>query len=225
MPCSTHTLRSSSSRAALAAVGFGLGLALVAVSAAVLAIVPAERSGMAASTVNTSRMLGGVLAVAILGAIVNARLVSELTHKLAELGVPHAFRSLIINAVTHGGLPANAAAAAAANPIAAANLGLIAKVLTAADGGVRPRPPCRARRRRRDPARRRADCRGYGKERAIRRTASVSRAPDVAKFSRAKPFPSSPKLGPGESATRPRSRKAALGSSPRPSARQSSHAR
>ena len=39
---------------------------------------------------------------------------------------------MIINAVTHGGLPANAAAAAAANPIAAANLGLIAKVLTAA---------------------------------------------------------------------------------------------
>jgi EmrB/QacA subfamily drug resistance transporter len=119
--------------AALAAVGFGLGLALVAVTAAVLAIVPAERSGMAASTVNTSRMLGGVLAVAILGAIVNARLVSELTHKLAELGVPDAFRSLIINAVTHGGLPANAAAAAAANPIAAANLPLIAKVLTAAE--------------------------------------------------------------------------------------------
>jgi EmrB/QacA subfamily drug resistance transporter len=119
--------------AALAAVGFGLGLALVAVSAAVLAIVPAERSGMAASTVNTSRMLGGVLAVAILGAIVNARLVSELTHKLAGLGVPEAFRSLIINAVTHGGLPANAAAAAASNPIAAANLPLIAKVLTAAE--------------------------------------------------------------------------------------------
>jgi hypothetical protein len=119
--------------AALAAVGFGLGLALVAVTAAVLAIVPAERSGMAASTVNTSRMLGGVLAVAILGAIVNARLVSELTHKLAVLSVPPAFRSLIINAVTHGGLPANAAAAAAANPIAAANLPLIAKVLTAAE--------------------------------------------------------------------------------------------
>ena len=119
--------------AALAAVGFGLALALVAVTAAVLAIVPAERSGMAASTVNTSRMLGGVLAVAILGAIVNARLVSELTHKLAGLGVPEAFRSLIINAVTHGGLPANAAAAAAANPIAAANLPLIAKVLTAAE--------------------------------------------------------------------------------------------
>src|SRR6185437_12037569 len=73
---------------ALAAVGFGLGLALVAVSAAVLAIVPAERSGMAASTINTSRMLGGVLAVAILGAVVNHRLVGELSSKLGDLGVP-----------------------------------------------------------------------------------------------------------------------------------------
>jgi EmrB/QacA subfamily drug resistance transporter len=119
--------------AALAAVGFGLGLALVAVTSAVLAIVPAERSGMAASTINTSRMLGGVLAVAILGAIVNAKLVGELTHKLASLGVPDVFRSLIINAVTHGGLPANAAAAAASNPVAAANIGLIGKVLAAAE--------------------------------------------------------------------------------------------
>src|SRR5439155_285277 len=83
-------------------VGFGLGLALVAVSAAVLAVVPPERSGMAASTLNTSRELGGVLAVAILGAVVNGRLLTELTRKLNELGVPPAFHSLIINAVTHG---------------------------------------------------------------------------------------------------------------------------
>src|SRR5207248_2980945 len=94
--------------AVLALVGFGLGLALVAVSAAVLAVVPAERSGMAASTLNTSRELGGVLAVAILGAVVNGRLLSDLNRKLNELGVPKAFHSLIINAVTHGGVPANA---------------------------------------------------------------------------------------------------------------------
>ena len=119
--------------AALAAVGFGLGLALVAVTAAVLTIVPAERSGMAASTVNTSREFGGVLAVATLGAIVNAQLISELGHKLTALGVPQVFRSLVIDAVTHGGLPANAAAAAAANPVAAANLGLIGRVLKSAE--------------------------------------------------------------------------------------------
>ena len=118
--------------AALAVVGFGLGLALVAVTAAVLSIVPAERSGMAASTVNTSRQLGGVLAVAILGAVVNHRLVGELSSKLGDLGVPSIFQSLVLNAVTHGGLPANAQAAEASNPIAASHPGLLAKVLTAA---------------------------------------------------------------------------------------------
>ena len=122
--------------AALALVGFGLGLALVAVTAAVLAIVPAERSGMAASTVNTSRQLGGVLAVAILGAVINARLIDDLGSKLSALGVPGLFRSVIIHAVTGGGLPANAAAAAAANPLAAAaavaDPGLLGKVLDAA---------------------------------------------------------------------------------------------
>jgi EmrB/QacA subfamily drug resistance transporter len=118
--------------AALAGVGFGLGLALVAVTAAVLAIVPVERSGMAASTVNTSRQFGGVLAVAILGAVVNAQIVGELGRKLAELKVPEAFRSLVIDAVTHGGLPANAAGAAAANPIAAAYFSQIGPVIAAA---------------------------------------------------------------------------------------------
>lgn len=119
--------------AALAGVGFGLGLALVAVTAAVLAIVPAERSGMAASTLNTSRELGGVLAVAILGAVVNAQLVGELGRKLTDLGVSEAFRSLVVNAVTHGGLPANAVAAAAANPAVAANLGSLGAVLHSAE--------------------------------------------------------------------------------------------
>jgi EmrB/QacA subfamily drug resistance transporter len=119
--------------AVLAVVGFGLGLALVAVSAAVLAVVPPERSGMAASTLNTSRELGGVLAVAILGAVVNGRLLAELTRKLDELGVPKPFHSLIINAVTHGGVPANATEAAQSNPLVAANLGLVARVLSAAE--------------------------------------------------------------------------------------------
>src|SRR5260221_12877700 len=87
---------------------------------------------MTASTLITSRELGGVLAVAILGAVVNAQLVGDLGRRLTELGVPQASRPLVIGAVTHGGLPANAAGAAAANPIAAANFGVVARVLTAA---------------------------------------------------------------------------------------------
>jgi EmrB/QacA subfamily drug resistance transporter len=117
---------------ALAVVGFGLGLALVAVTASVLAIVPAERSGMAASTVNTSRELGGVLAVAILGAVINHRLVGELGHKLGALGVPADLQTLVVHSVTHGGLPADAALAILTNPIVAANPSVLGKILDAA---------------------------------------------------------------------------------------------
>ncbi len=119
--------------AVLAAIGFGLGLALVAVTAAVLAIVPAGRSGMAASTVNTSRMLGGVLAVAILGAVINGTLVGELGRRLVEMGAPKGFREIVINSITHGGLPANAVQAALTNPVVAANLKLIPAILSAAE--------------------------------------------------------------------------------------------
>jgi len=133
----SHLLHPHPSFAALAAVlavvGFGLGLALVAVSAAVLAIVPAERSGMGASTLNTSRELGGVLAVAILGAVINGRLVGDLGHKLVTMGAPKALREIVISSITHGGLPASAAQAALLNPVVAANLKLLPQVLSAAE--------------------------------------------------------------------------------------------
>jgi EmrB/QacA subfamily drug resistance transporter len=118
---------------ALAIVGVGFGLALVTVTAAALNIVPAERSGTAASTINTSRELGGVLGVAVLGAIVNSQLNASLTQQLKKLGIPQGFRGFIINAVTHGGVPASPEAAVQQNPAAAGNEAVVAKVIKAAE--------------------------------------------------------------------------------------------
>lgn len=87
----------------LVLVGAGLGVVMVAVTTAVLGVVPAERSGMAASAVNTSRELGAVAGVAILGAIINAQLTTNLLHKLAAIpGLPAAYRNEVIVAVTTG---------------------------------------------------------------------------------------------------------------------------
>jgi MFS family permease len=86
----------------LALAGFGLGMAMVAMTDTVLGVVPAERSGTAASTVNSSRELGGVFAVAVLGSVVNAQLTGGLERKLRQLGIPHNFQQLVVNAVTHG---------------------------------------------------------------------------------------------------------------------------
>lgn len=111
--------------------GLGFGMVLVTMTAAVLTLVPPERSGMAASTVNTSRELGGVFGVAVLGAVVNGQLTSGLAEKLAKLGIPANFRSIVIEAVTHGGVPSPSAAAA--NPRARGHEALVAKVLLAAE--------------------------------------------------------------------------------------------
>ena len=125
--------RSRRLAAALAVVGFGLGLALVAVTRRGARDRAAGAVGDGRLDAQHEPQLGGVLAVAILGAVVNGRLVGELKRKLDELGVPPASSTLIIDAVTHGGVPANAAQAAQSNPIVAANIGLVARVLAAAE--------------------------------------------------------------------------------------------
>jgi EmrB/QacA subfamily drug resistance transporter len=86
----------------LAIAGAGLGIVFVPVTSTVLSVVPARRSGMAASTTNTFRELGAVAGVSILGAIVNGQLTVDLTRRLTELHIPAAIRQLVINGVTTG---------------------------------------------------------------------------------------------------------------------------
>jgi len=116
---------------ALAIVGVGFGAALVTVTATVLGLVPPERSGTAASTVNTSRELGGVLGVAVLGAIVDAHLTSSLEHRLAEIGIPAGFRGFIVSAVERGQAPNSPSKVT--NPAARGHEALVAKVIDAAE--------------------------------------------------------------------------------------------
>ncbi|HUY05898.1 MAG TPA: MFS transporter [Acidimicrobiales bacterium] len=92
--------------ATLALAGFGFGLSVVPMTSVVLSEVPPAHSGMAASTTNTSRELGAVFGVAVLGALVNAHLNGDLTHRLKELRIPSNFISIIISAIETGSVPA-----------------------------------------------------------------------------------------------------------------------
>jgi EmrB/QacA subfamily drug resistance transporter len=92
--------------------GLGFGIALVPVTSAALTVVPPERSGMAASATNTSRELGAVIGVAVLGAVVDSKLTGELAVRLKALGLTPSFQSLVINAVSSGGLSSSAASKA-----------------------------------------------------------------------------------------------------------------
>jgi EmrB/QacA subfamily drug resistance transporter len=116
----------------LAIAGVGFGIALVTMTAAVLGLVPAEQSGMAASTVNTSRELGGVFGVAVLGAVVNAQLTTGLNEKLVKLHIPLLYRNVVIQFVTTGGNVADAEN----SPGVKGHARLIARVLTAAEGSA-----------------------------------------------------------------------------------------
>ncbi len=87
---------------ALALAGIGIGTTVVPVTSAVLAAVPAERSGMAASATNTSREIGAVTGVAILGSLMFSRLHVSLVTQMNHLHVAPIYQGLVINAIETG---------------------------------------------------------------------------------------------------------------------------
>jgi DHA2 family methylenomycin A resistance protein-like MFS transporter len=86
----------------LALCGVGIGLTTAPVVAASLDAVSDERSGLAAATVNVARELGGVVAVAGLGAVVVARLGADLLGRLLGLGVPGGRADVLVEALLRG---------------------------------------------------------------------------------------------------------------------------
>jgi EmrB/QacA subfamily drug resistance transporter len=86
----------------LALAGIGIGITVVPTTFAAVDSVPIDRVGMASSAVNTSREIGAVAGTAVLGAIVNASLVSHLNEQLDSLGLS-TLKGFVIPEVLHGG--------------------------------------------------------------------------------------------------------------------------
>ena len=118
--------------AALALTGIGIGATVVPITSAALSAVPPARSGMAASATNTSREIGALTGVAILGALVNAQLRSSLTSRLHHLGIPDTFQSIVIKAVETGGVPSSGNTNGAGGAEAAGEGKLVQEVIHAA---------------------------------------------------------------------------------------------
>lgn len=91
--------------AAMAVAGIGFGIAVVPLTSAVLSGVPAEHSGMAAAVTNTMRQVGSATGVAVLGALVNSYLTSELTTRMDQVGLPASLQPNAIDAVERGRIP------------------------------------------------------------------------------------------------------------------------
>jgi EmrB/QacA subfamily drug resistance transporter len=87
---------------ALALTGIGIGTTVVPITSSVLSAVPAERSGMAASAANTSREIGAVTGVAILGSLMFSQLYTSLTAQMNHLHVPAVYRGFVFSAIETG---------------------------------------------------------------------------------------------------------------------------
>jgi EmrB/QacA subfamily drug resistance transporter len=118
--------------AALALTGIGIGTTVVPSTSAALSAVPARRSGMAASAANTSREIGAVTGVAILGALVNSQLQSSLLGRLKHLGIPPTFQSIVIHAIESGAVPSSGNTAGAGGAAGAGHGSLVQQVISAA---------------------------------------------------------------------------------------------
>ena len=92
---------------ALALTGIGIGATVVPITSSALSAVPPERSGMAASATNTSREVGAVTGVAVLGALVNGQLSSSIVSQLRALGLPPNIQSIVIKGVETGAVPSS----------------------------------------------------------------------------------------------------------------------
>jgi predicted MFS family arabinose efflux permease len=86
----------------LTMMGVGMGLTMAPMTAAVMSSVPPARSGMAGATTNTSREVGGVFGIALLGAILTGRMKTHLIGLLTAARVPAGTRDQIVYALVHG---------------------------------------------------------------------------------------------------------------------------
>jgi EmrB/QacA subfamily drug resistance transporter len=113
----------------LALTGFGIGMTLVPVTSSALSAVPAERSGMAASAANTSREIGAVTGVSVLGALVINKLLTDFNASAVQLHIPLFYQHLATSLLLTGGLSGGASQVGGA---AAGQGSIIAKMTNAA---------------------------------------------------------------------------------------------
>jgi MFS family permease len=89
---------------ALLVAGIGMASTLTPTTAAVMGVVGPERAGLGSSTVNTSREVGGVLGVAVLGTVLTAKLKATMGHMLATAGLAPSVRESLVDSAGHGRL-------------------------------------------------------------------------------------------------------------------------
>jgi EmrB/QacA subfamily drug resistance transporter len=86
--------------------GSGMALTMAPMTSAVMGSVPVQRAGVASAATNTSRELGGVFGIALLGAIVTSAFNRAFQARLLAAGFP----SRVVHGITAGAAKSGAAA-------------------------------------------------------------------------------------------------------------------
>jgi hypothetical protein len=87
-----------------AMMGHGMGATMAPMTAAVMNAVGPERAGLGSAMTNTSREVGGVFGIALLGTILTTRLSSALAPALAGIGLTPQQQATIEASAGHGQL-------------------------------------------------------------------------------------------------------------------------
>ncbi|HEY7283248.1 MAG TPA: MFS transporter [Actinomycetota bacterium] len=82
---------------AMIVMGAGMAMTMSPMTAAVMASVPVQRAGVASAATNTSRELGGVFGIALLGAVVTSAFKRDFLAKLLGFGVPSSQAHAIVD--------------------------------------------------------------------------------------------------------------------------------
>jgi len=87
---------------AFVAMGHGMGSTMAPMTAAVMNAVGRERAGLGSATTNTSREVGGVLGIALLGTLLFTRLSSAIEPLLARTDLTAGQQHALVEVVRHG---------------------------------------------------------------------------------------------------------------------------
>jgi EmrB/QacA subfamily drug resistance transporter len=91
----------------LAVCGVGMGLVMAPVTTVVMASTPVQQSGMGAGILSTVRLIGSVLGLSVLGAVLQNKLVNNISSALAKYPqIPATMRNQIVNGIQSGSLGA-----------------------------------------------------------------------------------------------------------------------
>jgi len=85
--------------------GIGIGLSIAPVTSAVMATAPPERVGNASGVLSTTRQVGSLMGIAVLGAVLQNRIAANVRAGLETVaGIPEEIRRRVLDGLSEGGM-------------------------------------------------------------------------------------------------------------------------